>query len=132
MNLPIHPGSALDVRAVLVERQNSKHCNVNAGMILGQWVRCTTASGAGPARLVRRAPDRRRLALNENSSDEKAVYHLIRALRGSGNDPHGELPALTHRLSQLLAGKRNDETTENKHRLYEPDAPTRQIEAGPN
>ena len=68
------------------------------------------------------AEEQSRLALKENPSDEKALYQLIRALRGSGRDPHSEIPVLTRRMSELLAQKRNNETTENKYRLYEPDA----------
>ena len=79
------------------------------------------------------AEEQSRLALKENPSDEKAMYQLIRALRGSGNDPKGELPALTRRISELLAQKRNNETTENKYKLYEPDAtPLHPAEAGQN
>jgi tetratricopeptide (TPR) repeat protein len=79
------------------------------------------------------AEEQSRLALKENPSDEKAVYNLIRALHGSGNDPHGELPELTRRLSDLLAKRRNNETAENRYKLYEPDAATtRQAPTGRN
>jgi len=79
------------------------------------------------------AEEQSRLALKENPSDEKAVYNLIRALHGSGNDPYGELPELTRRMSDLLTKKRNNETTENRYKLYEPDAATtRQAPAGRN
>jgi tetratricopeptide (TPR) repeat protein len=70
------------------------------------------------------AQEQSRLALKEDPTDEKALYQLIRALRASGKDPDGELPALTRRMSKLLAQKRTNETTESKYKLYEPDAVT--------
>jgi tetratricopeptide (TPR) repeat protein len=70
------------------------------------------------------AEEQCRIALRENPSDEKAVFYLIRVMHASGKDPHGELPALTRRMSELLAQKRNNETTENRYKLYEPDATT--------
>jgi tetratricopeptide (TPR) repeat protein len=63
-----------------------------------------------------------RLALEENPEDEKAIYHLIQALKKSGKDTRGELPGLTRKLDSLLASKRSTETTENKYKLYEPAA----------
>jgi Flp pilus assembly protein TadD len=66
------------------------------------------------------AEQQSRLALEQSSTDEKAMYHLIQALKKSGKDPRGELPELTKRLDALLAAKRTSETTETKYRLYEP------------
>lgn len=65
-----------------------------------------------------------RLALAQSPTDEKAMYYLIRVLKKSGQDPRGELPGLTKRLDELLAGKRSSETAENKYRLYEPQPET--------
>lgn len=61
-----------------------------------------------------------RLALEQNPGDEKAIYHLIQALKRSGKDPRGELPGLTGKLDALLASERTSETAENKYKLYEP------------
>jgi tetratricopeptide (TPR) repeat protein len=61
-----------------------------------------------------------RIALAQNPTDEKAIYHLIQALKRSGKDPHGELPGLISKLDSLLASKRTSETAENKYKLYEP------------
>jgi Flp pilus assembly protein TadD len=70
-----------------------------------------------------------RLALEQNPTDEKAMYHLIQALKKSGKDSYGELPELAKRLDAQLAAKRTTETTENKYRLYEPQAAS-QTESG--
>ncbi len=66
------------------------------------------------------AAQQSRLALAENPSDEKALFHLIQALRRSGSDPRHELPALSKRIDVLLRQQRDTETTEAKYGLYEP------------
>lgn len=68
------------------------------------------------------AEEQSRMVLAQNQADEKAVYHLIQALRKQGKDPHNEIPVLTKRMSQLLDKTRNTEGAENRYRLYEPDA----------
>ena len=65
------------------------------------------------------AEQQSRRALAENPEDEKALFHLIQALRRSG-DPHNELPALSKRIDLLLRQQRDTETTEARYGLYEP------------
>jgi len=66
------------------------------------------------------AEQQSRLELRENPSDEKALFHLIQALRRSGRDPHNELPGLSKQIDVLLRQQRETETTEAKYGLYEP------------
>jgi len=61
-------------------------------------------------------------ALALNPSDEKAIYHLIQALRKPGKDVHNEIPELTKRLALMLAETRKNEGAANRYRLYEPRA----------
>jgi tetratricopeptide (TPR) repeat protein len=73
------------------------------------------------------AEEQSRLAMDENPSDERAIYLLLQVLRKSGSDPHHEVPELSQRVAALLEGKKNQETVEKKYRLYEPgtnDAPS--------
>jgi tetratricopeptide (TPR) repeat protein len=61
-----------------------------------------------------------RLALKQNPSDQEALYHLIQALRQSGESNKGELPALVKRLAELRQETRNQEALGNRYKLYEP------------
>ncbi len=70
-----------------------------------------------------RTEEQCRLALEQNPSDEKAIFHLIQALRKPGRDTHNEIPELSKRMAQLLAETRKTEGVENKFRLYEPQPP---------
>jgi tetratricopeptide (TPR) repeat protein len=63
-----------------------------------------------------------RLALHESPSDQEAIYHLIQALRKSGKAPSGELSGLVKRLADLRKESRETEASENKYKLYEPEA----------
>jgi tetratricopeptide (TPR) repeat protein len=68
-----------------------------------------------------KAEEQCRLALHQNPSDEKAIFHLIQALRKPGRDPHNELPDWAKRMAELLAESRKTEGVENKYQLYEPE-----------
>ncbi|HKW19710.1 MAG TPA: tetratricopeptide repeat protein [Terriglobales bacterium] len=59
-----------------------------------------------------------RLALQENPSDQEALYHLIQALRQSKGDK-SELPALVKRLATLRQQERTAEAQGNRYKLYE-------------
>jgi len=72
---------------------------------------------------MQRSIEQSRLALNENPSDQEALYHLIQALRESHKDTKGELPALVKRLAELRQEARNSEAANNRYKLYEPSAP---------
>jgi tetratricopeptide (TPR) repeat protein len=61
-----------------------------------------------------------RAVLNQNPSDQVALYHLIQALRKSAKDPKGELPSLVKRLAILREESRKTEASENRYKLYEP------------
>ena len=61
-----------------------------------------------------------REALRQNPSDQESLYHLIQALRQSGKDTKGELPALVKRLAVLRQESRNAEASGNRYKLYEP------------
>ncbi len=67
-----------------------------------------------------------RRALAENPYDQEALYHLIQALRQSGKDSKGELPALVKRLAILRQQARQAEASGNRYRLYESSQPTQQ------
>lgn len=71
---------------------------------------------------MERSMEQSRLALNENPSDQEALYHLIQALRESHQDKKGELPALVKRLAELRQEARNSEAASNRYKLYEPSA----------
>jgi tetratricopeptide (TPR) repeat protein len=60
-----------------------------------------------------------RRALQASPSDQEALYHLIQALRHSGKDTKGELPALVKRLAILRQESRNAEAAGARYRLYE-------------
>lgn len=61
-----------------------------------------------------------RRALQQNPSDQEALYHLIQALRQSGEHAKAELPSLVKRLAVLRQESRNAEASGNKYKLYEP------------
>lgn len=63
-----------------------------------------------------------RLSLEDNPTDQEALYHLIQALRQSGKDTKGELPSLVKRLAVLRQESRNAEASGNRYKLYEPSA----------
>ena len=71
---------------------------------------------------MERSIEQSRRALNENPSDQEALYHLIQALRESHKDTKGELPALVKRLAELRQEARNTEASSNRYKLYEPSA----------
>jgi tetratricopeptide (TPR) repeat protein len=62
-----------------------------------------------------------RRALQENPSDQEALYHLIQALR-KGKDTNRELPGLVKRLAALRQESRSAEASGNRYKLYEPSA----------
>ncbi|HEY0797073.1 MAG TPA: tetratricopeptide repeat protein [Acidisarcina sp.] len=61
-----------------------------------------------------------RLAIRGNPSDQEALYHLIQALRQSGNGSKQEMAELVQRLSDLRQQSREREATANKYKIYEP------------
>jgi tetratricopeptide (TPR) repeat protein len=61
-----------------------------------------------------------RLALRGNPSDQEALYHLIQALRQSGNGSKTEMAGLVKRLADLRRESREQEASANKYKLYEP------------
>jgi len=73
---------------------------------------------------IERSIEQSRMALKENPSDQESLYHLIQALRQSGREEKGELPALVKRLSELRQQARNAEASGNRYRLYEPGGDT--------
>ena len=73
---------------------------------------------------IERSIEQSRLALKQNPSDQESLYHLIQALRQSGREEKGELPALVKRLSELRQQARNAEASGNRYRLYEPGGDT--------
>jgi len=60
-----------------------------------------------------------RRALQDNPSDQEALYHLIQALR-KGKDTKSELPGLVKRLAALRQESRSAEAAGNRYKLYEP------------
>ncbi|WP_263352990.1 tetratricopeptide repeat protein [Acidicapsa acidisoli] len=61
-----------------------------------------------------------RLALQTNPSDETAIYHLIVALRHSGQtEQRNEIPALVKRISELQAASRKLETDRKRFTFVE-------------
>jgi tetratricopeptide (TPR) repeat protein len=63
-----------------------------------------------------------RRALEQSPPDQEALYHLIQALRHSGKDTKGELPALVKRLAVLRQASRSQEVSGARYRLYEPES----------
>jgi len=64
-----------------------------------------------------------RLALQDNTSDQSAMYHLIVALRHSGPEGQREIPALVKQLSDLKQSARRLETEQKTFKLVEGEAP---------
>ncbi|HXZ34063.1 MAG TPA: tetratricopeptide repeat protein [Terriglobales bacterium] len=62
-----------------------------------------------------------RKALQSNPKDQAAVYHLIRALRKTGNV--GEIPDLLKRLALLRRQEAKEESDRYQYQLVEEDAP---------
>jgi tetratricopeptide (TPR) repeat protein len=60
-----------------------------------------------------------RLALHGNPSDQEALYHLIQALRQSGNGSPTEMADLVKRLADLRRESREQEVSASKYKLYE-------------
>ncbi len=58
-----------------------------------------------------------RAALAINPGDEQAVYHLILALRKTGEKE--QIPALVKQLVELQAHSKNDQSIGRRYRLYE-------------
>jgi tetratricopeptide (TPR) repeat protein len=63
-----------------------------------------------------------RRALQQSPTDQEALYHLIQALRHTGKDTKGELPALVKRLAVLRQESRKAEASGTRYRLYEPES----------
>jgi Flp pilus assembly protein TadD len=72
------------------------------------------------AGLIEKSIEQSRRALQLSPSDQEALYHLIQALRHSGKDTKGELPALVKRLAVLRQESRTAEARGTRYRLYEP------------
>lgn len=73
---------------------------------------------------IEKSIDQSRRALAQNPSDQEALYHLIQALRQSGEDSKGELPTLVKRLAVLRQQARDTEASGNRYRLYESSTPS--------
>lgn len=68
-----------------------------------------------------------RRALAQNSSDQEALYHLIQAMRQSGDaKDKKELPTLVKRLATLRQQARQAEASGNRYKLYEAPTPAQQ------
>jgi tetratricopeptide (TPR) repeat protein len=68
-----------------------------------------------------------RLALKTNPNDQTAIYHLIVALRHSGDDSQrAEIPVLVKRLAELQKTARQRETDRKRFKLVEQPAPSSQ------
>ena len=66
-----------------------------------------------------------RLVLEYAPSDQSAIYHLITALRHSGQEEqHKEIPALLKRLSELQQSSLQQETDRKRFKLVEAEAPS--------
>lgn len=63
------------------------------------------------------AAEQCREAININPKDQTAVYHLIQALRKSGNK--NQIPDLLKRLADLRAESTKDEREHNRYKLVE-------------
>jgi tetratricopeptide (TPR) repeat protein len=68
----------------------------------------------------KQAAEECRRALHDNPSDQAAVYHLVQALRKSGD--MGEVPELLKRLALLRHQSAKDESDRYRYRLIEGDA----------
>ncbi len=66
---------------------------------------------------IAKAIEQSRLAVKENPEDQSAVYHLILALRRSGDT--ADLPALTRRLAELRTSAMKREGEERRFSLVE-------------
>lgn len=69
------------------------------------------------AEMTEEAVAQSRLALKADPDDQSALYHLIMALRKSGNT--SEVPALVQRLAQATSSAREREQEINKFKLVE-------------
>jgi len=67
------------------------------------------------------AVDESRRALKIDPKDQTAVYHLIQALRKTGNK--SELPELLKRLADLRREATKQEEQRNRYKLIEGDSP---------
>lgn len=61
-----------------------------------------------------------RMALNDDPTDQTAVYHLILALRKAGDE--NEIPGLVSQLARLRQQSRMKESAERRYSLVEPAA----------
>lgn len=68
-----------------------------------------------------KAIEQARLALRANPSDQEAIYHLIQALRKSGNK--NEIPDLLKRLAVLREEARTKEASQNRYKFVEGPTP---------
>jgi len=64
-----------------------------------------------------------RIALRYSPSDETAAYHLLIALRHSGQSDSPEIKALVKQLSQMHQASMKKESDRNRYRLVEQDTP---------
>ena len=69
---------------------------------------------------IEKSIEQSRHAMQLSPTDQEALYHLIQALRHSGKDTKGELPALVKRLAVLRQESRTAEASGTRYRLYEP------------
>jgi tetratricopeptide (TPR) repeat protein len=67
-----------------------------------------------------------RIVLRSDPNDQTALYHLLLALRKSG-DPKGEGPGIVRQLAALREESQNEQSSATRYKLYEPDKPV----AGP-
>ena len=81
------------------------------------------------AERYREAIEECRTALRYDSSDETATFHLLMALKHSGQS--GELPALSKRLAQLHRESLQRENQRKSFRLIEADTPSSSVQTGP-
>jgi predicted Zn-dependent protease len=63
-----------------------------------------------------------RRALKDDPKDQTAVYHLIQALRKTGQQR--EIPELLQRLAQLREEATKEERERYRYKLFEEDSPT--------
>ncbi|MBZ5679876.1 MAG: tetratricopeptide repeat protein [Acidobacteriia bacterium] len=70
------------------------------------------------------AAEQCRKALNSDPKDQAALYHLIQALRKTGEK--GELPDLLKRLAELRADATRQERVRNRYKLVEESAPVKE------
>ena len=72
---------------------------------------------------IPQAIEQSRLALKEDPRDQTAIYHLIQALRKTGDTR--ELPSLAKKLAEVREQARDKEAAEHKYALVEPGADER-------